>query len=505
MDNSGLIISALEKTNPKLALSIDAANSWSATIVKKGARVRKYRRYERGDHDADITTQMKKMLRLKTDDADLEDLNDNYMRIVIDKMAGRLHLTTITPGGEAENNQQAADWINEITARNDFDALQGELFRGAIRDGDSYALIDPSNMTWSAEPAYDGHSGIVAIFDPTSKQPLWACKLWSEADDQNQLLEDSDTAQTNMRVVVYEPNRITYWTGGVNGRDVSPISDAVGTSEEIWQYGKIPLVHYANQRDNYTDYGESEIRPAIPLQNILNRTLYSMTMASELSAFKIYYAIGLEIDRDGIVPGSILNLVMKDDAGNIVYDLTAEQVEFLKTVKIGELGGTDLSQYTGEIDKVVREISQATQTPIYGVTTEGNLSGEALKQLETGLIGKIYRFQNENNGAIKRLFTMSAELQNIYQNGLPSAPMLDDVNIVWQSPEILDVNARLNVLIAMREKTAGLWPDSWYREQIGGLLGMKPGQITAEGELAQAQQSGFIESLVGAGGGVPVI
>jgi hypothetical protein len=308
-----------------------------------------------------------------------------------------------------------------------------------------------------------------------------------------------------MRVVVYEPNRITYWTGNVNGSDVSPISEAVGTSQELWQYGKIPIIHYANQRDNYTDYGESEIRPAIPLQNILNRMLYDAAMAGDLSAFKIYYSIGLELNRDGIVPGSIINLVMKDDAGNIVYDLTPEQVEFLKTVKIGEIEGTDLAQYISMVDMLVREISQATQTPIYGVTTEGNLSGEALKQLETGLIGKIYRFQNENNGAIKRLFIMSAELQNIYQNGLPSAPMLDDVNIVWQSPEILDVNARLNVLIAMREKTAGLWPDSWYREQIGGLLGMKPGQITTEGELAQAQQSGFIESLVGAGGGVPVI
>jgi len=505
MDNSGLIISALEKTNPSLALSIDAKNSWSATILKKGARVRKYRRYERGDHDADITTQMKAMLRLKTDDADLEDLNDNYMRIIIDKMAGRLHIENVMPGGVAENNQQAADWIDDITNRNDFDALQGELYRGAIRDGDAYVLIDPATMSWSAEPPYDGHSGVVAIFDPTTKAPLWACKLWSEADDQNQLLEDSDTAQTTMRVIVYEPSRITRWAGNVGGREVSPIGESVDKSQEPWQYGKIPLVHYANQRDNYTDYGESEIRPAVPLQNILNRTLYSMTMASELSAFKLYYAIGLEINRDGIVPGGVINLVMKDDAGNIIYDLTAEQVEFLKAIKIGELGGTDLTQYIAEIDKVVREISQATQTPIYGVTADGNLSGEALKQLETGLIGKIYRFQNENNGAIKRMFIMSAELQNVYNNGLPKAPVIDDVNIIWKSPEILDVNARLEVLITMREKTSGLWPDSWYREQIGGLLGMKAGQIVAEGQLAQSQQSNFIESLVGAGGGVPVI
>lgn len=505
MDNSGLIISALENTNPGLAQSIDASNSWKATILKRGARVRKYRRYERGDHDADITDQMKAMLRLKTDDADLEDLNDNYMRIVIDKMAGRLMVTTVTPGGASEDNEQASTWIGEIMKRNDFDALQGELYRGAIRDGDSYALIDPAKMTWSAEPAYDGHSGVVAIFDPTTKEPLWACKLWSEADDQNQLLDDTEGIQTVMQAIVYQPDEITYWVGRVQGSDVMPRIKENKTNAEAWQYGKIPLIHVANQRDNYTDYGESEIRPAIPLQNILNRTLYSMTMASELSAFKLYYAIGLEINKDGILPGSVINLTMKDDAGNIIYDLTPEQVEFLKSIQIGELGGTDLTQYTGEIDKLVREISQATQTPIYGVTAEGNLSGEALKQLETGLIGKIYRFQKENTGEIKRLFTMSAELQNVYKNDFTKAPEVDDVNILWKSPEILDVNARITVLITMREKTAGLWPDSWYREQIGGLLGMEAKQIKLEGEQVKIEQMSSIEALVGSNGTVPVI
>ena len=59
-DNSGLVASALQKSNPALALTMDAANSFKAEVVEHGARVTLYRNYERGDHRAVITTQMRK-------------------------------------------------------------------------------------------------------------------------------------------------------------------------------------------------------------------------------------------------------------------------------------------------------------------------------------------------------------------------------------------------------------------------------------------------------------
>src|SRR3990172_3881557 len=94
--NEKLIASALEQTNPKLASEIDAQNSFAPLVKQRGARIAKYRRYERGDHDADLTEQMRKMLRLKSDSAELSDFNDNYMRIIVDKMAGRLHVAEIS-------------------------------------------------------------------------------------------------------------------------------------------------------------------------------------------------------------------------------------------------------------------------------------------------------------------------------------------------------------------------------------------------------------------------
>jgi hypothetical protein len=423
------------------------------------------------------------------------------MRIIVDKMAARLHISSI-----ATDNDMADEWVNELLEMNDWEALEGELYRGAIRDADSYILIDPMTLGWIAEPAYDGFSGLVAIFGMSGK-PVWACKLWSEADNEDLTGETSTTTSVVMRVIVYQPNQISFWKGtegtaGLEAVDQSGRTELPVIEESpnfvAWELGEIPLIHFVNQRDNYTDYGESELRPAIPLQNALNRTLHSMIMASEFSAFNILWAIGIGIDVDGITPGAVINLVLGDGT---TADLTPDQIEFLKAVRVGSFKGTDITQYTNQIEKLVKEISQATQTPIYGITAQGNVSGDALRQLEIGLIGKIKRFQKENTAAIRGLINLTAEMQNTFNVAdRRNAPEFKTVNIEWQSPEILDVGVQITVLATMRKDAPNLWPDSWYRDQIGALLGMAKAEINAQGEEVENRQSLNIQALIGAGG-----
>jgi len=201
---------------------------------------------------------------------------------------------------------------------------------------------------------------------------------------------------------------------------------------------------------------------------------------------------------DGIVPGGIINLTVGDGKA-----YTPEDIEFLKAAKVGQFEATDLSQYTGQIDKIVQQISQATQTPIYGVTGQGgNISGEALKQLEIGLLGKIERFQRQNTDAIKELVQMTAEMQNIF-DGADNAPALDTILVIWKPAEILDVNARIAALSLVREKNPGLFPDDFYQERIGSLLGLGADDIAMVIEKAKDQQGLLFEALAGGGGFVP--
>lgn len=515
MSNEALIVSAMQLTQPVLSLSLDVDDSYKSWIKQAGARVSLYRDYERGDHRSDMTPQMKKMLRLKTEDSGFNSFCDNYAAIVVDKFAGRLHVSEISIGDDAQNKA----WLNPLLEYNHWTALQGTTFRGAIRDGDSYIMVDPVTLEWTSEAAYDGYSGVFALFSNNATTPYWACKIWSEASEAEQ--------KEVMRVAVYEPDKVSYWRGEENGSELRPdnsialseviaqarqmniqieVKDGVDPNTEMvnyrpWNVSMIPVIHFVNKYDNYSDSGESELRPAIPLQDVLNRTLHSMVMASEFSAFSILWAKGIAIDVDGIVPGAVVNLLLKDANGNLI-DPSPESTAFLQAVAVGQFQGSDISQYTNQIDKIVREISQATQTPIYGITNQGAVSGEALKQLEIGLIGKCERFQHQNEDAVRSLILVTAEIQKTFKTeykGENPPAQIKSVQISWKSPEILDVTAQINALKDLRRDCPGLWSDEWYRAKIGGLLGMSQSDIKTEGENAK-NESQFKSDLITGGG-----
>ena len=428
MSNESLIADALVKTQPIMSLNLDVEDSYRIWIKEQGARVALYRDYERGKHRSGITPQMRKMLRLPNDDTGLDDFNHNYMSIVVSKFASRLHVNEISIGDDAQNKA----WLNPLLEYNHWVSLQGVTFRGAIRDGNSFIMVDPETLSWTSEPAYDGYSGVFALFDNNYTTPYWACRIWSEASEADQ--------KEVMRVVVYEPDKVSYWRGEENGSELRPdnsiaLSDVIAQARlmniEIavkegvdpavtmvnyrpWSVSMIPIVHFVNRYDNYSDGGESELRSGISLQDVLNRTSYSKVIASELSAFRQIWSKGIAIDVNGVLPGAVHNLILKDANGNPI-DPTPEATAFLAACAVGQFEGTDISQYIGQIDQDVREISQVTETPIYGITTQNALSGEALKQLEIGLIGKCERFQHQNEDAIRDLIRLTAEIQTKMQ------------------------------------------------------------------------------------------
>jgi hypothetical protein len=489
-NNSRLISDALLKTSPLLYSSIDGGNSWLASIAQRGARVHLYRDYERGDHRADMTAQMKNMLRLRSDDSGLNDFNDSYIRLVVDKMAGRVSISEVSTGDESIDS----NWLEPMLDKQDFQAAEGMWWRGAIRDGDAFVMVDPVTMLWSSEPAFDGFSGMVAIYNQLTRKPVWACKLWAESDTQDQT---EGGIQKIIYLVVYEPERVTFWQGQDGGGEVEPAPQTDGQAERPWPVelnGYLPFVSYANQRDNYTRYGDSEIRVAIPLQDVLNRTVYSMVMASEFAAFGLNWSIGMKIDPAGIMPGGIINMTLNNPDGTAITDFTAEQIAFLQACKLGQFPATDISQYTNQIEKIVKEISQVTQTPIYGITAGGAISGDALKQLEIGLIGKVVRFQRQNTDAVKELIMLTARMERVFSPGLQT-PEINAVQVTWKSPELLDVNAQVASFIQMYKDAPGLWADSFYQQKIGKLLGMAKEDINDEIISADKEKAESIESM----------
>jgi hypothetical protein len=491
-DNSKLIVSALLKTDEALSQKIDGPNSWAQAVAKRGARVKLYRQYDEGEHRSVLTDQMRNLLHLKVGPDKITEFNDNYCGIVLDKMAGRVTVSEISTGEDTIDQK----WLEPMLEKQDFQATEGKVWRGAICDGDSYVMVDLKTLLWSIEPAFDGFSGMVAVYNQITRKPIWACKVWAESDPKDQDKNGGGSNKT-MHLVVYQPNKISFWQGQDGGGEVTERKQEDGELSKVWppeMEGVLPFVSFANDRNNYTQYGNSEIRKAIPLQDVLNRTLHSMVMASEFAAFKVAWSIGMELNPGGIVPGGILNLLLKDKEGNLITDFSDNQLAFIQACKVGQLEATDLSQYTNQIATIVKEISQATQTPIYGITAEGVLSGDALKQLEIGLIGKVKRFQRQNTDSLRELIMLTAKMERVFNPGL-GTPEITKVDITWASPELLDKDAQIKSLTAMRKDADGLFADDFYRMKIGKLLGMSKQDIDNEANKAEEEKQKKLDDM----------
>jgi hypothetical protein len=494
-DNAQLIVNALLKTAPELAGPQQAQDDFANTLRQFGARISLFRDYEEGEHRGSMTDKMRQMLRLAPDDTGISDFNSNYCSIIVDKFAGRLEVSTIK-GTESE------EWVQSILEHNDWQSLQVSTFRAAVRDGETYIMVDPTDLSWSSEPAYDGYSGMVCIFED-DLEPVWACKITSTTAPEGLPGAGFNEA---MLLTVYQPFRISRWVGISGTSEVFPLNNVLTVIDEEagefeftnnvpWPLSKPPIVRVLNKHDNYDTVGRSELRPAIPLQDALNRTLHSMVSASEFSAFSIKYSIGIAIDPVDITPGGVINLlVTPSDSDEPI--LSEEVAKFLQSVKVGEFKASPMNEYIEQIVQIVKEISQVTSTPLYGVTTTGVLSGEALKQLEIGLVTKCKRFQRSNTDNIKELVVLTSEIQSMIapideELDLPIISPLTQkqVIVVWKSAELVDETATVATLLNLRAQAPGLFSDTFYRTKIGEMLHISTAELEQDAELIKNDPS----------------
>jgi hypothetical protein len=411
---------------------------WLQEQRDKGDRVARYRRYVEGDHDANMTPQMRKMLRVT---GPLGEFNDNYCDIVIQTMNDRIKIQAV----EADN-PTTTSWCNAVMDNSQFDALETDVNEAALRDEDTFILIDPSPMNDDDyqptnddfgptpilvhEPAYDGVEGMVAYYrSPTGKVPDACFKLWDEADE-----NDPNIHYT--RLTVYEPNQIRRYRFASMASDNGTATQAAGsTAVELpgspikWTSSKtgkplgIAVIHLIN-RTRTRHRGISELRNVIPLQDSTNRTLYSTVLSFELTAFRILVARGFPAPAE-VTPGMVVNI-------NPEAPLEPGQTADLTALPVGEIsqGITMLQWLTNEIGKVSR-------TPAPEFASNDAVSGEALKSREVGLLGKIERYQKKAGQRWADSFGMAHKVQSEFSQ-TKQPPPYKRLYTRYENPELRD-------------------------------------------------------------------
>lgn len=431
---------------------------WISDQNTMAGRVAYARRMYEGDHDANLTKEMMANLRIKDQTIGL---TVNMMPTVVDTKVDRCIVQGIegvedvaeaqteqTVDTEATVDEATAEqkkvisastaWAQEVMDNVNFDAIQGDLMLDTIRDGNGYLMVAWDNVkkqvAFTVEPAWDGSAGVIMVYRSHQiKKPYAAIKIWQIEDTTPQLSTVSDgsgqqvsgqiSTMITTRCNIYYEDRIEKYIS----RAFAPFEkfNDEGNYKQPWVMGDgtpigIPIVHFRNAgRENY---GVSEMRNAWGPQSALDRFHYSAVMAAELTAFSIYKVFGLAAPA-ALTPGMVINI-------------ETQQTSDYQPYVVDKLDGTDIKPILDMIDSERRLIAEITRTPSPDLAagSGSNKSGEFLKQLEVGLIGKVKRFTTHAGSSWEQVFDLAWLIQKAY--GTMKPPAYKRWLCHWMSPEI---------------------------------------------------------------------
>ncbi len=422
----------LEEIGKKLAEKGLVKSTWNDEMTTRGGLVTLYREYYEGKHRADLTTEMKEMLRVN--DSRTDTFNINYCQMVVNSMADRLVVEAVEPvnpqptsatpppnplptsgegGLTSAAPDDAEDWAAEVLKQNRFDALQIDVREAALRDGDTFVMVqhsDDSGLPVLAhELAWDGDFGMMVVYDSQEKHIAAGVKVWWENDSR--------------RVNIYYPNSIERYkvseTEEGGGTQLISIDDEAEDTTRFDDEPGVPIVHFKNKAGKTR--GSSELVNVIPLQDSLNRTLVSMVMTSELTAFQLRWAKGFNGPAQ-TRPGDWINFGKPDD------------VALLAALDIGVIEQASLVPFINQASFVIEQIGTITHTPMPWQMGADTSSGEALKQREIGLLGKVSRAHVQYGNAWEDVLAMAHRFQTLFGHDKP--PEVGGWNTRWADAQV---------------------------------------------------------------------
>jgi hypothetical protein len=394
------------------------------------------------------------------------------------------------PPTEPKVEYTVNDWLLDVLKKSRFDALQIEVHESAIRDGDTFVLVDwdaeKQCVRFTHEPAYNGVKGMLVMYEKQSQSEIKvAVKVWHITTT------NSDSMADTMRVNVYYPDRIEKFISE-KGQELKPFTEGSGNGKhtlalddiEGHPYTTPQVVHFKNKSQPYDNYGRSEIDDAIPLQDALNRMMHSMVASAELGGFPIRTHIGFE-PPSGLSPGGwvgVSTTVGKDDR-----------------VEIGTMEQGEITPFLEAAHYLIDEIDNITRTPNPKNMGGDNASGEALKQREMGLLGKVKRAQISFGNAWEDVCKLAHAVETAYGEKKP--PPFEQFSVEWRSAEIRNTTEEVDNILKISsmvgdEMTIRLLANvfDWSEDEIHDILTKKQAEAENRASMISSMIPGFANS-----------
>lgn len=335
----------------------------------RAEELEKYRSYYLGDQPITFIGE-----KLQTAfGAALQELSCNRCGNVIDVIADRLKIEQFT-----DTSGKELEAASELWLENAMEIAAGEIHTEALMAGDAFVIVWPDMQTGRAR-FYVNYADRIAIsWDAENPREIEAAlKLWRRRDG-------------SWRANLYYRDRLEKYASigkgekpAASAADWAPWQDAGDLSwpiayREGWA-GRVPVFHFANNA-RAGEYGISELKPIIPLQDRYNLTLATLAIAEEHQSYRQRWATGIQ--------------PIKDDEGKPISPFTAGAgqlwVSTSKEARFGDFEAADLTQFEKIAEGWEAKIARTARIPLYYLLMGGDPpSGEMLKTSEAPFVAKI--------------------------------------------------------------------------------------------------------------------
>lgn len=398
------------------------------SALPDAAKVATYRAYVLGDQPVTLPDSMKADLGTVLTNG----YTDNLCRLAVTTAADYLSLARIdldADDGPARDALEA--FIEAAWQYNQVPELEAKANVAVYRDG-NHAV----GLGWSARtgrvrlfnlPWWNGTSGVFVHYDETNL-PDWAVSEKTERGDQG---------ETIMRRTVWYPDRIERYVSysGAGGwepyrlpGDTSWPMPWMGkafdprTGRVEWQPVGIPVVHFpcflvpndqagAGSVEGDSRYGLSLLAGgALGVQDALNDAHYDLIVAARRSAFPVYTATGVALQRDPADPTRFVPL--QTGPGSLLQ--TPD-----KDGRFGILLPGDMGQLFTVVSGHTRVFARLTNTPMQIVNEEGTdaQSGVALLRMQLAAVRQARRTQTVSGSRWGAVFHKAAQIARAFGGG----------------------------------------------------------------------------------------
>lgn len=386
----------------------------------------------------------------------MKDARTNWTSLVLNSPRERLGIDGFRFGGVDGGSVKADDDANRIWRENGMRAESGLVHHGALSQRRAFVLVERGDSGRPLLTHETARQVAVEHAQGSRRQLAAGLKLWR------------DDWTGNTRATLWTPDRIFDFVtksetptfsgraATLRGWDALTLPNAPD-GERPNSLGTVPLVPFINRRV-VRPGGFAEHEDIISVQNRINLSLIMLVAAMKYGAFRQRWAAGLEVDEDPVTGQKIQPFQL---------DIRKLWTTADPEVRFGEFSATDLVPYVRAVESAVQDLAALSRTPPhYIIGAVVNVSGDALKAAETGLVAKVEDHQTDFGESWEDVMRLSFRV-----SGDESKATAYDLETVWRDPESRTVSELADA--AVKKQAAGV---PWRQRMED--MGYTPAQIS---------------------------